>query len=143
MELAEEQRAELERRAMAHTSSWREARRARAILLCAEGVPLCRIGPTVGLNEHQVTLWRRRFVADRLDGLVDRPRSGRPPPSRSRRRPSHLAMSDARMSSHACGMVSLKLLSATGLRGDGAANILDREADGGGFVDHVAGHVWV
>jgi transposase len=48
------------------------------ILLCAEGLSLHKIGDRVGMNEHQVTLWRRRFLADRLDGLVDAPRPGRP-----------------------------------------------------------------
>lgn len=78
VELTDEERSELERRSRAHTSTQREARRARAILLCGEGVPLRQVGPTVGLNEHQVTVWRRRFLAERLDGLVDAPRSGRP-----------------------------------------------------------------
>ena len=78
LEITVEERAELERRSRAHTSTQREARRARAVLLCAEGMPLRQIGPTVGLNEHQVTVWRRRFLADRLDGRVEAPRSGRP-----------------------------------------------------------------
>lgn len=78
LEITDEERVVLERRARAHTSTQREARRARAILLCAEGVPLRQVGPTVGLNEHQVSVWRRRFLAGRVDGLVDAPRSGRP-----------------------------------------------------------------
>lgn len=78
LEITGDERAELERRARAHTSTQREARRARAILLCADGMPLRQVGPRVGLDEHQVTVWRRRFLADRLDGLVDAPRSGRP-----------------------------------------------------------------
>ncbi len=39
IELSEDERSELERRAGAHTPTVRAARRARTILLCAEGVP--------------------------------------------------------------------------------------------------------
>lgn len=78
IELTVEERAELERRANAHTSTVREARRARIVLLCADGVPLRRIAKEVGMDQHQVGQWRRRFLAHRLDGLGDQPRSGRP-----------------------------------------------------------------
>jgi transposase len=76
--LSPEERVELERRAGAFTSEVRVARRAKVILACADGVPLRQIGPTVGMDEHQVGLWRRRFLADRLKGLNDLPRPGRP-----------------------------------------------------------------
>jgi transposase len=78
IELSEDERAELERRANAHTSTVREARRARVVLLCAEGVALRRIAGMVGMDQHQVGEWRRRFLANRLEGLGDQPRSGRP-----------------------------------------------------------------
>ena len=76
--LSDEERVELERRARAQTSQVRVARRARVILLCAEGVALRQIGPRVGMDQHQVGVWRRRFLADRLKGLDDLPRAGRP-----------------------------------------------------------------
>ena len=47
-------------------------------MLCAEPISLHKIGERVDMNEHQVTLWRRRFLARRLDGLNDAPRPGRP-----------------------------------------------------------------
>lgn len=78
LEISVEERAELERRARAHTSSQRAARRARVILLCADGVPLRQIAGAVGMDQHQVGLWRRRFLDRRLDGLKDQPRPGRP-----------------------------------------------------------------
>ena len=59
--LSDEERVELERRARAQTSQVRVARRARVILLCAEGVALRQIGPRVGMDQHQVGVWRRRF----------------------------------------------------------------------------------
>lgn len=49
-----EERIELERRARAHTSTQREARRARVILLCADGMALRQIGLEVGMDQHQV-----------------------------------------------------------------------------------------
>lgn len=69
---------ELERRANAHTSTQRCARRAKVILWCAQGVPLRQISERVDMDQHQVGLWRKRFLADRLDGLNDEARSGRP-----------------------------------------------------------------
>lgn len=69
---------ELERRANAHTSTQRAARRAKVILLCAQGIPLRQIADRVGMDQHQVGLWRKRFLADRLVGLNDQARSGRP-----------------------------------------------------------------
>lgn len=78
IELSEGERGELQRRANALTSPVRAARRARIILLCAEGVPLRRIAGVVGIDQHQVGEWRRRFLAERLDGLADQPRAGRP-----------------------------------------------------------------
>lgn len=60
-----------------HTTPFRVRRRAQAVLLCAESVSLHQIGERVDMNEHQVTLWRRRFIAERLDGLVDAPRPAR------------------------------------------------------------------
>lgn len=78
VELSVGERVELQRRARASTSQVRAARRAEVILLCADGIPLRQIAERVGMDQHQVGLWRRRFLADGLDGLNDRPRPGRP-----------------------------------------------------------------
>lgn len=71
-------RAELERRLRGHLTAQRVARRARIILLCADGRPIRQIAGEVGMDQHQVGLWRKRFLATGLDGLDDQPRSGRP-----------------------------------------------------------------
>jgi len=62
VELSEEERVELLRRVRASTSQVRVARRARVILLCADGVPLRQIGSAVDMDQHQVGIWRRRFL---------------------------------------------------------------------------------
>lgn len=76
--ISDEERAELERRVRAHTTTQRMARRCRVVLAAANGLPNRRIAPMVGMNEHQVGVWRRRFEQERLAGLEDRERSGRP-----------------------------------------------------------------
>ena len=76
--LTDDERAELEQRVRAHLTPQRVVRRARIVLLCAEGRPVRQIGIEVGMDQHQVGMWRKRFIAERLDGLEDQPRSGRP-----------------------------------------------------------------
>lgn len=60
--LNDETRAELERRARSTTMPVRDVQRARIILLCAEGGSLRQIGFTVGLGQHRVGAWRKRFL---------------------------------------------------------------------------------
>jgi len=76
--ITEAERAELQRRVRAHTTPQRAAKRARIVLLAAEGLPNRQIAPIVGMNQHTVAQWRRRFEAERLAGLTDRKRPGRP-----------------------------------------------------------------
>jgi transposase len=76
--LDDETRAELGRRVRAGTCPQREAKRARIILLAAEGVSSRRISKEVGMHESHVAMWRQRFQAEGLDGLSDAERPGRP-----------------------------------------------------------------
>ena len=71
-------RAVLEARVSAATTPRRDWQRARVVLMAAEGVSSPVIGAAVGLNRNQVDAWKRRFREEGLDGLGDRPRSGRP-----------------------------------------------------------------
>ena len=76
--ITEAERAELQRRVRAHTTPQRAAKRARVVLLAADGLPNRQIAPMVGMNQHTVAHWRHRFQAERLAGLTDRQRPGRP-----------------------------------------------------------------
>jgi transposase-like protein len=74
--ITDEERAELGRRVRAHTTPQRAAKRARVVLLAADGVPNRQIGPIVGMNQHTVAQWRRRFAAEGLAGLGGPPAAG-------------------------------------------------------------------
>jgi hypothetical protein len=55
------------------------ATRARAMLLLADGQPYTHTARQVGLAERHVRKWAKRFVAQGIAGLHDRPRPGRQP----------------------------------------------------------------
>lgn len=52
--------------------------RCRIILACAQGLTSKEVASRLDVHEHTVGKWRRRFVKDRIDGLTDEARSGRP-----------------------------------------------------------------
>lgn len=54
------------------------ALRARIVLRCAEGGSIGEVAAEVGVSRNMVSKWRSRFLADRLEGLTDEPRPGRP-----------------------------------------------------------------
>jgi hypothetical protein len=54
------------------------ARRARIVLLAADGIAIRHIGPRVGVSRTVVRDWLDRFRAHAIAGLHDLPRSGRP-----------------------------------------------------------------
>jgi transposase len=78
LEVSDEQRVELERRVRAHTSTQRAAKRARIVLMAADGVSSRQIAAAVGISEEYVAMWRRRFSESGVKGLDDQRRSGRP-----------------------------------------------------------------
>jgi hypothetical protein len=55
------------------------AKRARAMLLLAEGHSYAATARQVGLRERHVRKWAQRFLREGSAGLADAPRSGRPP----------------------------------------------------------------
>ena len=78
IELIDEQRQQLQRWTGSSTVSVRLARRARIILLAAEGMDNHRIAAELSVGRVQVGRWRRRFAESGLAGIeTDLPRSGR------------------------------------------------------------------
>jgi DNA-directed RNA polymerase specialized sigma24 family protein len=76
--LSNEQRRELEGRAAAYSGAYRDVVRAKAILLAAEGLSNTEIAERLGQSRQAVSMWRKRFCQEGLQGLEERPRSGRP-----------------------------------------------------------------
>lgn len=79
IQLTPEERSTLEQVARSRTVASRAVQRARLVLLAAEGKSDRAITHQVGLSLATVYRWRSRFVAERLAGLEERPRRGRPP----------------------------------------------------------------
>lgn len=71
-------RAVLEKRARAYTTPFAVVVRARIVLLAADGESNTAIAERCDVNVGVVSRWRKRFCEEGLDGLEDRPRSGRP-----------------------------------------------------------------
>jgi transposase len=60
------------------TTAQAHALRARIVLGAAEGRSNKDLAATLRISEPTVGKWRRRFLAERLDGLLDEPRPGAP-----------------------------------------------------------------
>ena len=79
LELAEAERAELQRLLRRRGVGQALAQRIRVVLTCAEpGATNLGVAKALGLSRQTVATWRRRFALHRLEGLVDAPRSGAP-----------------------------------------------------------------
>ena len=86
--LTPKERRALEVRARQYTLSYRDVVRAKIVLLAAEGLENKEIGERLDMPRPIVSKWRKRFFRERLAGLEDRSRIGRPSvfsPSRGRR----------------------------------------------------------
>jgi transposase len=77
--LSEDEREELERRARQYTLPYRDVVRAKMVLLAAEGYGNDEIAARLDARREVVSKWRKRFFEERLVGLEERPRDGRPP----------------------------------------------------------------
>jgi transposase len=76
--LTDPERRELSRRARSTRTPYRDRLRARIVLAAADGAANAEIARRVGVDVDTVRKWRKRFAADRLAGLRDAPRPGRP-----------------------------------------------------------------
>ena len=76
--LSAQERAYLERQVRRHRVARSLSERCRAILRCADGLPSKSVAAELGIHEHTVGKWRRRFLKGRCDGLLDEARPGRP-----------------------------------------------------------------
>ena len=76
--LSDDERQKLEIWAGRPKSTQRLALRARIILSCAEGLDNKDVAARLRTNIATVGKWRKRFLADRLEGLADEPRPGAP-----------------------------------------------------------------
>jgi len=79
IELPSEDEATLRMWAASRKGERRLAERAQVILLSAAGEKVATISAKTGLSPQASSKWRRRYVEAGLDGLIDLPRSGRPP----------------------------------------------------------------
>lgn len=85
--LSPEERGALESRSRQYTLPYRDVVRAKLVLLAADGLENKEIGQRLDMPRPVVSKWRGRFFRQRLVGLEERPRGGRPsvlPPSGAR-----------------------------------------------------------
>ena len=76
--LSKAERAELLARSRCYTSRYRDVIRAKIVLLASEGMANDAIAARLDTPRQIVSKWRRRFHLQRLAGLEEHPRGGRP-----------------------------------------------------------------
>lgn len=76
--LTRQEAKELRRRARKYTLPYYVVTRAQMIILAAEGLRNDEIAARLNTRREVVSQWRKRFFSQRLAGLEERPRPGRP-----------------------------------------------------------------
>lgn len=78
IELSADESAELNRRATKYTLPYFEVIRAKMILMAAGGMDNDEIAARLDTRREVVSQWRQRFFKERMAGLEERARPGRP-----------------------------------------------------------------
>lgn len=76
--LSRNEKDELTRRATKYTLPYYQVVRAKMILLAADRLSNDEIAACLDTRREIVSLWRKRFFEERLQGLEDQARPGRP-----------------------------------------------------------------
>lgn len=76
--LSDSEREDLRRYARGRKSSSALALRAKIVLKCATGMANVDVAEELGITNQTVGKWRARFIRNRLSGLLDEPRVGKP-----------------------------------------------------------------
>src|SRR6266498_1869405 len=76
--LSDEEREQLRGWARRRKSAQALAQRSRIVLAAASGKNNSEIAAELGITRAMAAKWRSRFASERLDGLLDEPRPGRP-----------------------------------------------------------------
>ena len=87
IQLSETEKSLLETQARKYTARYCAVLRAKIVLSAAQGRSNDQIAASLCVPRQIVSKWRKRFFEERLPGLEDEPRNGRPPvfPPRSGR----------------------------------------------------------
>ncbi len=78
IELTDAEKTKLEQMAHKYTAPYFSVLRTRIVLLAAEGLDNNKIATKFDIPRQIVSKWRKRFFEERIPGLNDQPRSGRP-----------------------------------------------------------------
>jgi DNA-binding NarL/FixJ family response regulator len=76
--LTTDEKKQLQNIARKYTSPYCDVMRAKIVLLASEGFSNKQIGQQLDLPRQIVSKWRKRFFDQRLAGLQEMPRRGRP-----------------------------------------------------------------
>lgn len=76
--LDSKEKEHLEEIARKYTSPYCDVMRAKVVLFASQGLSNKEIGERLDLPRQIVSKWRKRFFDERLLGLEERPRRGRP-----------------------------------------------------------------
>lgn len=113
--LSEEEFTTLSMWVRAGKTEQRLVQRAKTILLLAQGKAWKEVCQQTGLSLGNSLKWKRRFLQDRLEGLKDKPRTGKPPLISPAQKTSVIALACTRPSDGSTRWTIRKLAKATGL----------------------------